>query len=118
MLDVHHDHACGAEQLVRLLLRQASQHRPDGLLVGIDSLVPAVAATLASDVGSAQGLRLVVHANRPAGPEPGWPCDSVGFDLAEVLARATSALQQLAAGRTVPRMARMRLVRSWQQADG
>jgi DNA-binding LacI/PurR family transcriptional regulator len=116
VLDVHHDHERGAEQLVRLLLGQVAGQRPDGLLVAIDSLAPAVARLLAADPAEARGLRLVVHANQPAGPAPPWPCDSVGFDLAEVIMRGVSSLRQLAAGLPVPGMTTMRLWRSWATA--
>lgn len=117
VLDVHHDHERGAEQLVQLLLGQVAAQRPDGLLIAIDSLVPTVARLLAADPARARGISLVVHANQPAGPAPAWPCDSVGFALAEVLDRGVASLRQLAAGGTVPAMATMRLWRSWAEGS-
>lgn len=115
--EVHHQHERGAQQLCELLLSLPGGIRPDGLLVGIDSLVPVVARCFADHAGLAHGIRLVVHANRPGPRQTSWPCERVGYDLEEALASATASLRSLVRGVRPPAMTNLPLVADWDAAE-
>lgn len=102
LLEVAMDHAAAACQLIDLCLELPVARRPDGLLIAIDALVPAVSAHLLADPERLRGLRLAVHTNRP-GLEPGrLAAERVGHDLAETLDCALALLARLRAGKPVP----------------
>lgn len=84
-----------ADPIVRLLLRQISAYRPDGLLIMDDHLVAHALRGLAgSRVRVPDELDIVSHCNYPAVPAGPVSIRWLGFDATELVSRAFNIIHE------------------------
>jgi DNA-binding LacI/PurR family transcriptional regulator len=84
-----------AEPLVRLLLRQTPEHRPDGLLIMDDHLTaPALRGLAGSGARVSEDVDVVSHCNYPAIPDSDVRVRWLGFDAADLVMRAFDMIRE------------------------
>jgi DNA-binding LacI/PurR family transcriptional regulator len=93
--------APSARPLAHLLL--SSQPRPEGLIIGDDSLVShAVWGLLDAGVQGNGQIDVVAHANFPYPPRAALPIHFIGFDIEKILELAFSHITRMRTGGEVP----------------
>lgn len=89
------------KNLVRLLMGQPSENRPDTLYVTDDNLLPLIESTLVEmGIKVPEELKLICHFNFPDQSRTVLPVKKVGYDVRDILNKGVSLITQYYAGRT------------------
>jgi len=94
------DNPGNAEQIVRLLLAAPPERRPDGLLLLDDHLAePAARGVVAEGVKTPESLTVLSHCNWRMPPARPFAMELLGYDSAQLLKSAVSAIDALNDGK-------------------